>query len=241
MKAITKSNRNLIMLLVGLVILLLAYFLVFNKCQDEADQIESELKTRQEYLTELEDFKANESEYLSGIEAGKKVVTNITAKIPADVRSEDFVLYLLDMEKATGVDISSINVGDKTTVDEFDCIVDDESKTLKGETVDATIIAEMDYEQLKAVLDYIYSGNETTYTNSVVVSYDSTDAKLSVVTDLTKLCLDYEGAEAANRLMPAVNKGVDDLFGTAPVEEEEAENAENAEDVDEAAEEAAED
>lgn len=235
MKATTKSNRNLIMLVAGLVILLLVYFLFFVKTQDKTDEIKSELSTRQTYLDELEACYANEASYLEGIDESKQIVTELTAKLPADVKTEDFLLYLLDLENATGIHISDVAIDEKEAVTEFDCVVDDETKTMSGDSVDASVVAQMNYEQLKSVLNYIYASKDTTYLDTMSVAYDNGTAELGVSMDLTKLCLDYDGAEYNAPLMPSVATGLDDLFktGVSEVELADGEDAADTEAVEE--------
>lgn len=235
MSGIKKSNRNLILLLVGLVILLLTYFLVFNNAQNETEKIESELGTQKVYLEELEAFKADEATYLEGIETDKKIVAEISAHLPADVRTEDYILYLLDMEEKTGVQVDSISMNDKSVVSEFDCMIDGETKTAAGGQVNASVVAEMDYEQLKDMLSYISDTNNATYVDTISVAYDSASAKLGVVSDMNMLYLDYDGASYSPKSMPVVNKGLEDLFGTINTNElvgevSEAEEAPEAED-----------
>jgi len=240
MKAIAKSNRNLIMLLAGLIILLLVYFMVFTNIQDQTESIYSELNTQNSFLSELQNFKQNESEYLQTIDAGKKTVADLTAVIPADVPAEDVVLYLIDLEKKTGVTVSDISVEDKLETDTFDCIVNGEEKNVTGGVVASTINAQMEYEQLKEMLDYIYESKDATFVNAISVAYDSTTGLLSATVDLSKLYMNYDGASYTGMSMPMVEKGVVDLFGTITFEEPEADEevavdgAEEAEEAEEA-------
>lgn len=231
MSATKKSNRNLIMLLLGLVILLLVYFLVFNRAQDETEALESELSTQEAYLSELEAFNAQLPKYLAGIEENKAIVTEVTAKLPADVAAEDYVLYLMDLANKAGAHVESITLGDKTVVSEFDCIINDEAIPVSGGELSASVVSSMDYEQLKEYLNSIYAMDDNTYLDSISVAYDHSTALLEVSSDISKLYLDYEGAEAVEHKMPVVNKGIEDLFGTVSAEEVAEEQPDEAETI----------
>ena len=215
-KKLTWREYNLILTVLGIAVVLAAYFLGYSKYTDKNAEIEKEIGTRSSYLTELNDCYNNLATYENGIAESKKYISNNLSKLPAGIRDEDFLLYLMEASKAVGADLQTVDFQSSSLIAQFDCYVGDEVKNVSGYRTGTTSSGKLSYSQLKDYLRYIYERtNNTTFVDSISISYDAEDAKLNSTVNLSKYFVDYEGAEYVATPVPQVPIGTRDPFGTA--------------------------
>ena len=226
-KKLTWREYNLIFTVLGIAIVLASYFLVYSKYTEKNAALESEIGTRSSYLTELNDCYNNLATYEDGIATAKKNISDNLAKLPvsgtdtngkkqAGINDEDFLLYLMEANKAVGADLQTVDFQSSSLIAQFDCYVGDEVKNVSGYRTGTTSSGVLSYNQLKEYLRYIYEKtNNTTFVDSISISYEAQTAKLNSTVSLSKYFVDYADSDYSAPDVPNVPIGTADPFGTA--------------------------
>jgi len=226
-KKLTWREYNLILTVLGIAIVLAAYFLGYSKSSEKNTALEEEIGTRKAYLTELNDCYNNLTNYESGIAQAKANITKNLSKLPvsgkdandkkqAGINDEDFLLYLMEANKAVGADLQTVDFQSSSLIAQFDCYVGDQVKNVSGYRTGTTSSGVLSYNQLKEYLRYIYEKtNNTTFVDSISISYEAESAKLNSTVSLSKYYVDYEDADYSAPVVPNVPIGTSDPFGTA--------------------------
>ncbi|MBR4765972.1 MAG: hypothetical protein IK085_04315 [Clostridia bacterium] len=226
-KKLTWREYNLILTVLGIALVLAAYFLGYSKYTEKNEAIEQEIGTRSAYLTELNDCYNNLATYEKGIADAKKNISANLAKLPvsgtdtngkkqAGINDEDFLLYLMEANKAVGADLQTVDFQASSLIAQFDCYVGDEVKNVTGYRTGTTSSGELSYNQLKEYLRYIYEKtNNTTFVDSISIAYDAESAKLNSTVSLSKYYVDYADSDYSAPAVPNVPTGTSDPFGTA--------------------------
>lgn len=104
------SNRDLKILLIflGVLMVIAAYFFGFRPLQEKNEGIIQEITTLRAELNELQVLAAKEEYYQTNIEKMETEVEEIFAQFPADIKTEDCIMYAQELEMVTVADIESI-------------------------------------------------------------------------------------------------------------------------------------
>ena len=202
-KKLTWREYNLILTVLGIAIVLAAYFLGYSKYTEKNAALEEEIGTRSAYLTELNDCYNNLATYEEGIATARKSISDNLAKLPvsgkdandrkqAGINDEDFLIYLMEANKAVGADLQTVDFQSSSLIAQFDCFVGDQVKNVSGYRAGTTSSGVLSYNQLKDYLRYIYEKtNNTTFVDSISIAYDAESAKLNSTVSLSKYYVDY--------------------------------------------------
>ncbi len=215
---ITKRDANLLLFLAALVIFFLLYFFGYSTIQSETTALEQQLNSVRPQLIQLEEYSRNVAFYQEEIETTKAYVEGELTRYPADVKEEDYLVWLLAHETATGQQIETVSIQEPQLVTSFaaDVPVDGEIQTTEVSVyrIPAQVTGSMSYAQLKESLDYVYAAAQRTCVDSVMLAYDATSGQLSANVNLVKFILSYPGAQYVQSTMPNLPLGQPNPFGT---------------------------
>ena len=239
MKKISPKELILLLILGGVLIFVILYTYVFTPLGNEVADMKQDIASMEQEIKELEVHSVYATKYQEKTEAYRKNIEEKLSVYPADIKEEDMVAYLLKMEDATGIEISSIAFAQSQELTSFQGIVnqtveinvgsEEESEELeklrqqsqnKEVTTDmkvfrtgATISAELSYDYLKDTIKYIYRSPAQATLDSVSVSYNSETNKLNGTLNISRYYITYPEAVYTPEELPAVSIGVDQLFG----------------------------
>ena len=220
---VSKHDQKIILVILGLIVFLAAYFGVCKTFNEKKSGVESQISVLNSQLRELQGYSASKTTYEDGI---SKIDTDINVelvKYPNDVRSEDMVMYATKLEKEIGIIIDKISIVSPEVVSKFSVSKKSgESSTfapVAAVRTGLTITCDLNYQQLKELIDYIYATSEKTAISKLAVGYNVETGKLLGVITIEKYFLasaDYTYNETD---IPSVPKGITDPFGsmTAPI------------------------
>lgn len=215
---ISKRDTKLLLILAGLLVFLAAYMGLFNPYQAKADAVAAESVQLEARVAELESLYLHLGTYEQGIEEYRDTVARQLEKYPANIENEDFLSYLLTMEKRQGITIESVSFDAPALISEFSAVVEQDGEdvpvTMSAYRTGAVMSGQMNYAQLKSVVDYLYDSDRQTSLDSVSVSYNSETAALSGSLSIAKYFVSWPDAPYTPEPLPSVNLGVNDLFGT---------------------------
>jgi len=219
--SISKRDQRLLLVFLGLAIFLFTYLTISKSYNEKRDAVQSEINSLSPRLNELQGYYANLGSYQDGISEIEDSVSTELSKFPSDVRSEDLIMYSNELEQALGIEISSISVVPPELISQFNIPmeVDNGFKLVPVAAMRTGLNVEcsMNYEQLKKLIDYIYSTKERTTLKDVSISFNSTSGGLIGSVSLEKYFVSSADYKYEKTEMPPVNMGTTDPFGTFTV------------------------
>ena len=214
-KKLSLRDVNMILVVVGLVILVATYFLVYQNYSAKNAELDTQLTEREAHLKELQGYYDNLKEYEKGTADGKVNIAANLSKLPRGIKSEDFLVYIMDSMKEVNADLYSVSFTNENQISTFNTVIDGQKKECQGYQVSASFTGQMNYAQLKSYLDYVYNGSDkVTFVDNFVVTYNGENAKLNTTFGLSKYYITFDGSEYIPVPVPDVSIGVDDPFHT---------------------------
>ena len=215
-----KKDIKLIIVLVGVLVLVIAYFAVFRTYRDKTDDLQSQIDSLQPELQQLREYDDHKQEYLDGIDAYKENAKSIMSSLPSSIWTEDQIMFLSMMEDDLDIEAQSETFTDPTVLTQFsgtplsDLDNYNDKVDMTAQKYQTTLSVNMDYNKFKDFIDYIYDEENMTGLDSVSLSYNAEDADLGISTVINQYSLSYDGAEEETHSVPEVSSGVSDPFGT---------------------------
>lgn len=214
-KTLSLRDVNMILVVVGLVILVATYFLVFRSFSEKNTELDTQYTERSAHLKELQGYYDNLKTYEKGTAEGKKNISSNLSRLPRGINSEDFLVYIMDSTKAVNADLLTVNFNNSNEISKFSTVVDGKKQECTGYQMSAAFSAQMNYNQLKNYLDYIYNQSEKiTFVDNFVVTYNGENSKLNTTFGLSKYFITFDGSEYIPVPVPNVAIGVSDPFRT---------------------------
>lgn len=113
-------DKRILLMLLGIVVFVLGYFLVFQPQMAKAEEIEAQNVPLREKLNQLKEIEENQDYYISETNKYNQRVTDYTNMFPADVKEEDAVLLGKGMEDKLGMWIFKMDFADQEFVASLD-------------------------------------------------------------------------------------------------------------------------
>lgn len=215
-KKLSLRDINMILVVVGLLILVATYFLVYRNFSEKNAELTTTIGERQAHLEELQGYYANLKTYEKGTAEGKANIRANLDRLPLGIKSEDFLMYIMDSTNEVNADLHSVNFNDESEISKFSTVIDNKKVECTGYQVKAAFSATMNYTQLKNYLDYVYNQSDNiTFVDTFVVTYNGEGSTLDTTFALSKYFITYDGSEYIPVPVPDVAIGVDDPFHTS--------------------------
>lgn len=113
-------DKRILLMLLGIVVFALGYFLVFQPQMAKAEEIEAQNVPLREKLNQLVEIEENQDYYISETNKYNQHVTDYTNMFPSDVKEEDAVLLGKGMEDKLGMWIFKMDFADQEFVASLD-------------------------------------------------------------------------------------------------------------------------
>ncbi len=219
--SVSKRDQNLLLILLGVAALLVVYLMVFKPYNAKSAELQAQIDTLTPRLTELRDYSANLGEYQQKIDEIGGSVAEQLQSYPADLRSEDLILYANELKNKLGLELTGVTANPPELVAQFSL------PKKSGETFTLVPVAALrtgldiacglDYDQFKKLLTYIYATKQKTALTSVDLSYNATTGSLSAAVSMEKFFVSSMDYIYEKTDIPGITQGVDDPFGTVAV------------------------
>ncbi len=220
-----KNNQNakLLIILLGVIGLVGLYMGVYSPMEEERVAIQEETAVATVRLNELKEIEAKVPEYEEFISTAVNYIQREQQSYPSILLEEEALVWALDMEDSTGMEILSVDFNDPVIVRQFDGFVDTatpgDKMVYTASATTTTLNGGSSYLQMKNALDFVYHSTSRSSLESVTLSYDGETGGLSTMYEVVKYTLDFEGAEHNPVAMPNVAiGGHDSIFGTREAE-----------------------
>ena len=143
---VKKSEIQLLIAVLGVLLVVVTYFLVYAKFNELSDAMESQNMSLRSQVSTLEVLEQRKADYLAATEKMKTYITGFENRFPADILPEDSIMMVKNMEDATRTYVANISFG---TIGEvaYDAQASADNSALAAATADApadTAAAEAD-------------------------------------------------------------------------------------------------
>jgi hypothetical protein len=105
-----KKDLKLVLYAGGILALLAGYFLGYQHFAENQTSLEARRDALQAEEAQVAEIYENQSTYEAEAEKAEQMIEEIVAKYPADVRTEDSILYAIDLEDSFDAEISSLTL-----------------------------------------------------------------------------------------------------------------------------------
>lgn len=215
-----KTTVKYVLMLMGLVIFLLGYFLVYMDFADKTDELTGENRTLTDRLDVLEEYYTQLTDFETGIDADKAGINDTLSGYYSVETPEDFIMMATALEDEIGVRITSLSFEEPVYISEITAIEDTEdyispvaTRMLTGYSLTAVLDGEMTYSEMKEVLTYIYKQDDATSLDSVDLSYDATTGLILGSLIINKFYITGRDIEEHQANVPYTDIGKDVLMG----------------------------
>ncbi len=227
---LSATEISLILYALAIVIVVIAYFAVFNPKMTEAKSIEAQNVGLQETVSGLEGMVAREAEVIAETAAYRQEVKDIIAKYPIDVPTEKVIKIIQDMQDINGVDVSDFSVLPGNLVGSVSNVsvseISSDATTEDGESQAAAPAAtgvgyftlvnvsyEASYDSFKEMIKYMSKFDDRTTIPSISSASDSESGLVSGSVTFKMYYLSGTGKQYNAPELEPQDTGVENIFG----------------------------
>ena len=254
-----KSDVNILIMLVGILIPVAIYFFVYTSFTEKTAAMNADNETLQTEVDYLQDLADHKQQYIDDTAAMQIQIDEIKSRFPAEYKPEDDIMYIIGVENDYGAEIPTIAMGTSSMIEVAaaaeetaeapaegaEATTDDAA----GDTVDTTTPAislyqtpisvsmQSSYRSLKDIVTYINTDTDRKSIDSLSVVFDTETGLLASTMAFNAYSLTGTEKEYAAPQVSGVFYGTSDIFNTGEksaaiaAEKNAAQEAEVAEDA----------
>lgn len=238
MDSVTKGQRNLLLFILGVAIIVVPIRFLAVSNFDEKKSIDSERQTREAYYNDLKVKDADRQTYIDGAAQYKEDYEAILAKFPSELYQDNTIMYLQNVKDDYKFNFPSVTMGEETlfytlgTGAVGDLSVDATAEAATDTTdvsLDTAAVSgyncysasfpvsyEGDYKDVKDVIDYIENGDYRMSLDSINISFDEETGKYTGEMTFTSYAVNGED-RTTDHADVNVQIGTNNIFGNPTV------------------------
>lgn len=226
MKNTSPKQIMLCVVLLGVLLLVGVYFLVYKSYIDKAEAIERSNVTLAKRVSELKEYYDNMETYNEMIALMQEEIRGILGRFPADVLEEDMLVLALDTMKTASIKYTNINIGEREAL-----------RNIPAATVQAAGMEELnlelafverkgvyvndtEYQSLKDCINTIYNSDNRLAITNIAYSRNDNTGELSGTIQVSFYSVLGTGREYEPQNLPDYISGLSELFGRVYLETE---------------------
>ena len=113
---VKKSEIQLLIAVLGVLLAVVTYFLVYAKFNDMSESIETQNASLRSQVSTLEILEQRKADYLEATEKMQSYITNFENRFPADILPEDSIMMVKTLEDYTRTEVANIAFGSEAEV-----------------------------------------------------------------------------------------------------------------------------
>jgi hypothetical protein len=212
-------DQKLILILLGIVIFIGVYLGVYSNYDKKAEALEQEMAALQPRLSELQAYRDKSEEYRRGIDEAKEIISAELGQYPNDVRSEDMLMYAVELENEVGLNVSSAAFTEAEYIMDLRSVREKADGSYETVAVSAyrssmDVACSLTYPELKNTIEYINYTPYCTRLNSLAVSYDAETGELTGSVKIDKYFITGLDDTYYETYVPPMPLGTSNIFGT---------------------------
>jgi len=238
---VKKSEIQLLIAVIGVLIAVCTYFLVYSSFNEKSDALEAQNVTLSSQVATLEILDQRKADYIEATGKMQSYITNFENRFPADILPEDSIMMVKTLEDYTRTEVANIAFGseaevvytpaaDAATTTADTTATDAAATTTTASTspvsTDGTAYADTHmyevplsisisctYDDFKGLVRYIYNQQERESIQGVSISYNETDGMLTGNMTMNTYYLLGTDKVYSSPYIPDMQMGVDTIFG----------------------------
>ena len=215
---ISKRDIKLLLILFGLVIFVLLYFLVYLVKSEENEFLLDDIQDADNELTFYMSLRDEVAGYAAAVDESIEFIRTSEEAYPTDLRTENLIMYAVELQESLGVStggITFIQPVEVLSVQGIDQNDDGSYFFLPRRSYRAGINMNMNmtYQQLKDLIEYVYADSPVTSIQSVSLSYNSSTGLLFGNVVINKNFLSSHDGEYTLAEIPDMTLGLPNPFG----------------------------
>ena len=113
---VKKSEIQLLIAVIGVLIAVCTYFLVYSSFNEKSDALEAQNVTLSSQVATLEILDQRKADYIEATEKMQSYITNFENRFPADILPEDSIMMVKTLEDYTRTEVANIAFGSEAEV-----------------------------------------------------------------------------------------------------------------------------
>lgn len=113
---VKKSEIQLLIAVIGVLIAVCTYFLVYSSFNEKSDALEAQNVTLSSQVATLEALDQRKADYIEATGKMQSYITNFENRFPADILPEDSIMMVKTLEDYTRTEVANIAFGSKAEV-----------------------------------------------------------------------------------------------------------------------------
>lgn len=226
MKKVSSKQAMMYVVLLGILLLIGVYFLVYKSYTDKAAAIETSNMVLNKRVAELKEYYDNMEGYNQEIELMQAEIRNVLGQFPPDVMEEDMIVLALDTMKNASVEYTNINMGDREALRNIPAEIvqaagmEELSLELvfverKGVYVNDTV-----YQSLKECINTINNSDNRLAITNIAYSRNEDTGELTGTIQVSFYSIIGTGREYEPQNLANYASGLSELFGVIRPESE---------------------
>lgn len=232
MKRMSGKDSLLLPALLGVLLAVVSYFLIYSPNREKTDALLAENEELAQSVTDLDARMQNKTFYLEETERMKQEIQDIYGLFPVDTKEEDSILLAIDQEVSAPMMVESVTIHSLEEVpfsedaQEEDSVEETEDDSGDGKPFglysrQTTINYRVSYEGLKRSIRNICEQPNRMGIEKVSVAFDETTGMLTGSMVVNMYCVpEQEGREYQEPDFSSVLLGTDNIFGTIKINSE---------------------
>ena len=113
---VKKSEIQLLIAVIGVLIVVCTYFLVYSSFNEKSDALEAQNVTLSSQVATLEALDQRKADYIEATGKMQSYITNFENRFPADILPEDSIMMVKTLEDYTRTEVANIAFGSEAEV-----------------------------------------------------------------------------------------------------------------------------
>jgi hypothetical protein len=241
-----EKDRNLLIVLLGVLLLIGCFFGIYRPKISENQTISAENQTLSARLDELNGLIEQQSFYEDEITRIENGIKQELAAFPSGLQYENGIMDVVSLEHFTNTEVSSLTVGEPEYVSvngdaaagSSDSTDDGEATTVSSAAANQYSLYEVSnsinysstYSETKSLINQIEQNQDKRCIRSFSATYDASTGLLTGVIEFDSYFIDGQEQKAyVPADIPSMTHGVDNIFGTIEYSDGDGEEAQEAE------------
>ncbi|MCL2638868.1 MAG: hypothetical protein FWD48_10940 [Oscillospiraceae bacterium] len=215
---ISKRDIKMILILFGIVIFVLCYFLVYLPLTEENQYLFEDIEDAEFELTRLKAIEREVAGYREAIQNSEDFILALQAEYPADIHAADLIMYVVELQEAVGVETGGITFIQPVDLMTVRGLTENEKGGFSFSTYNAfrtgiNVSCSLTYQQLKDLINYVNDDSSKTSLHSISLSYNSSTGLLYGNMVVNKSFLSTHDMEYIAAQVSDMNVGLPNPFG----------------------------
>lgn len=223
MKKLSDKKILTYIVVVGLLVFVAVYFLIYQKYHDKAVAIESQNAALEQRVSQLKQFYDDMDKNKAEISSMQQQVQEWLAEFPADVKEEDIIVMALETERDAAVAYTNINIADREALRTIPASTVSLSG-MENLTQDLIFVKRLtsyvnttDYKNMKNVVQIINDSDNRLSISKITYSKNKETGLLDGTVEVTFYSVIGDGKVYEPQKLADYESGLEDLFGSSDI------------------------